>query len=587
MSCFSLLCLALLLLGFQNENEYCSYCKSTNGSCCGKNSTFSTTCPMINNDGSSPTKNTSDNSASTNGITGHESPKILIIVICTIAGAILFLGFGVCFYTLGRRQKDKDIPFFAYCCCCCFKNDSDDEASNEMTGRTHPKDYTTSPLLNGGIGRNTGQVEREDAPPGRMNASRSQSPSFDNIDVPHTIDSPMASSIDVCEQQQDLPIGSVVMRQPVLVVAIYPYASQMVDEIELLENEIIEVKQTFDDGWAVGVNQNTGREGAFPLVCVASLDPMPVNDNNVFLSSSGVYVSDSIGGSNDGRTGNRGGIGTFVDSGPYENESGASSSVFSGIDEASSSNRGVSSSMFSGRNESSSSNRGVISSSGFSSSSLEHEESLQQRIHASNIVEGLMEMDFDNNRTDTSNVITDPNNSIGKVGTSGPSDGDVDTTTTSISGRGDRLNVISPTSSISFKMGNSGRIRFLGSPTPSQISSFEGTLSQGSIRSGRINAENVPRRNSSMRRTENQREIDSSGANEEISQRMPKFINTSRIGESSTSNLERGENVDSEIVRTDDNKVNMRIDVDDEKNIYSSLQQHDEYQHQHDEVQGM
>jgi hypothetical protein len=60
-----------------------------------------------------------------------------------------------------------------------------------------------------------------------------------------------------------------------LVVVVFPYSAQLPDELELSLNDIIEVKQKFDDGWAVGVNRNTRREGAFPNVCVVELDNMP------------------------------------------------------------------------------------------------------------------------------------------------------------------------------------------------------------------------------------------------------------------------------------------------------------------------
>jgi len=54
------------------------------------------------------------------------------------------------------------------------------------------------------------------------------------------------------------------------VVVVYPYSSQLPDELQLQPNDIIVVKRVFDDGWAVGMNRETGKEGAFPLVCVAS-----------------------------------------------------------------------------------------------------------------------------------------------------------------------------------------------------------------------------------------------------------------------------------------------------------------------------
>lgn len=64
-----------------------------------------------------------------------------------------------------------------------------------------------------------------------------------------------------------------------LVVVLFPYSAQLPDELELSLNDIIEVKQRFDDGWAVGINRSTGSEGAFPNVCVAEFVGNVGDDN--------------------------------------------------------------------------------------------------------------------------------------------------------------------------------------------------------------------------------------------------------------------------------------------------------------------
>nr|CAG8480409.1 12728_t:CDS:10 [Entrophospora candida] len=79
-----------------------------------------------------------------------------------------------------------------------------------------------------------------------------------------------------------------------LVIVVFPYSSRLPDELDLMLNDTIIVNQIFDDGWAVGTNQNTGNKGAFPVVCVASpnLLKYDISDN---VSSSN-YGNDSGGG---------------------------------------------------------------------------------------------------------------------------------------------------------------------------------------------------------------------------------------------------------------------------------------------------
>ncbi|KAF8918494.1 hypothetical protein BGZ58_004851, partial [Dissophora ornata] len=61
--------------------------------------------------------------------------------------------------------------------------------------------------------------------------------------------------------------------------ALYPYQSSMADELDLTPGDIVNVQRVFDDGWAVGVNMNTSREGAFPVVCVMFVDESALDDD--------------------------------------------------------------------------------------------------------------------------------------------------------------------------------------------------------------------------------------------------------------------------------------------------------------------
>jgi hypothetical protein len=61
--------------------------------------------------------------------------------------------------------------------------------------------------------------------------------------------------------------------------AVFPYTASMPDELELGRGDIVSVIKVFDDGWGVGVNMKTSKEGAFPLVCVVYVDESSLDDD--------------------------------------------------------------------------------------------------------------------------------------------------------------------------------------------------------------------------------------------------------------------------------------------------------------------
>ena len=52
---------------------------------------------------------------------------------------------------------------------------------------------------------------------------------------------------------------------------IHPYTPNLEDELELDMNDHILVVKDFDDGWGLGVNKASGKQGVFPLVCTIKL----------------------------------------------------------------------------------------------------------------------------------------------------------------------------------------------------------------------------------------------------------------------------------------------------------------------------
>lgn len=67
---------------------------------------------------------------------------------------------------------------------------------------------------------------------------------------------------------EDLPAGSIKVQ------VMHPYSASMNDELELVAESIIYLVKSFDDGWALGVDPKTGKQGAFPTVCVKELQQL-------------------------------------------------------------------------------------------------------------------------------------------------------------------------------------------------------------------------------------------------------------------------------------------------------------------------
>ncbi|KAJ3392651.1 hypothetical protein HDU84_003657 [Entophlyctis sp. JEL0112] len=68
-------------------------------------------------------------------------------------------------------------------------------------------------------------------------------------------------------------VGSIVGNSPgksssQIMRIIHPYEALLQDELDLVEGDDLILVKKFDDGWAQGINPLTGKQGAFPLVCV-------------------------------------------------------------------------------------------------------------------------------------------------------------------------------------------------------------------------------------------------------------------------------------------------------------------------------
>ncbi|KAI9340586.1 hypothetical protein BDR26DRAFT_354054 [Obelidium mucronatum] len=73
------------------------------------------------------------------------------------------------------------------------------------------------------------------------------------------------------QQQQQLPPQPPKQQGGEIMRIIHSYEPQLQDELALVEGDDLILLKRFDDGWAQGCNPLTGKQGAFPLVCVCSI----------------------------------------------------------------------------------------------------------------------------------------------------------------------------------------------------------------------------------------------------------------------------------------------------------------------------
>ncbi|RIA83330.1 hypothetical protein C1645_809281 [Glomus cerebriforme] len=337
----------LVNCGFQYDTErLCSYCKSDNpNSCCSaakdilncpqKPPTVSDSSPTILTPSNLP-NNASGIAASFDDKNNNASR--LALVLGTIVGGCLVLGV-IIFCCVKKRQGNSDrrvsffaTPYFYFRPPNVVDGHNQDGASTEMIGRHSHSSVPNTPS-NAGTGSLLSNISAEGVDLAMSGAlvganynshyndiyntgSRSIIRGGSNLNVnnpnvtlniptssPPLTETANSSSTSVrytpSSQPDSVVLGGGRESEEVvsIVVVVFPYSAQLPDELELSVNDIIEVKQKFDDGWAVGINRNTGREGAFPNVCVTELDNTTGNigDDNIPTTSYAEYNNNNIG----------------------------------------------------------------------------------------------------------------------------------------------------------------------------------------------------------------------------------------------------------------------------------------------------
>ncbi|CAG8486611.1 4270_t:CDS:2 [Dentiscutata heterogama] len=244
----------------QDVNAFCQYCQ-TRDSCCLQSSLFSqcnftnATSPIAIIPSTSPSSSSDSNNNQSN-----VTQTMLIAIFASIFGS--FLLFSVVFCCFIRRSKLRRKPGAA-----------GGPDSGGETGTKGVSMYSSSPFYSkpsSGRGYYPESVRYSDlvSPTNIDNnvtdtGGRQQQISSNNDSGPRPI--PERTSLILPSNNE-----STVTIEPEIVTVVFPYEANLPDELNISPNDVIEITHKFDDGWAVGINRNTGKEGAFPTVCVSS-----------------------------------------------------------------------------------------------------------------------------------------------------------------------------------------------------------------------------------------------------------------------------------------------------------------------------
>jgi hypothetical protein len=96
-------------------------------------------------------------------------------------------------------------------------------------------------------------------------------------------------------QQNSIPTSAVALiDNDDAMVCVFEYQSSLLDEIDLEIGDRVRIIQKFDDGWALGLNLNTDKEGAFPFQCVEPRFSGQRNDSPKRFSSTYIPNNNNI-----------------------------------------------------------------------------------------------------------------------------------------------------------------------------------------------------------------------------------------------------------------------------------------------------
>ncbi|CAG8509169.1 2098_t:CDS:2 [Diversispora eburnea] len=227
----------------QDSNSFCKFCQN-NETCCTQMENVEL---LQNNNLTTDLSSNSPTNSSSSPPNGINSEKLIIIMVFSMIGSCLSCSF----FSFSRFH---------------IHNIRNDRSDDENKGMMEPK---TPSSLGGGNGTSGSFLSDNNSSSDNNSITGidQYSRSINNTimtDTSHiqiiTDPSHLHSSTQNIYDQRRI-IGSSSRSSKDLVKVVHPYISQLPDELELSPDDIIEVKQIFDDGWAVGVNLITQQEG--------------------------------------------------------------------------------------------------------------------------------------------------------------------------------------------------------------------------------------------------------------------------------------------------------------------------------------
>ncbi|KAJ3050076.1 hypothetical protein HK097_008933 [Rhizophlyctis rosea] len=274
--------------GFLNQGNALIQCRNLRSDqCCatflGAQTTTTTarSSPTTSSSATSPTAPATDaDTQSSSSSSGGSKTGIIIGVVVTllILGAI----FVACFL-IRRRRRRSDLD----------KNDfGQGYAPYHNTHSNYPsydgkEDLSVRAIAAGRGMESAGGADGLQA--GVMNAQRSSDIPLAAFATPQFAGTPPPQESPFADRPPVAPTRSPSQTVPMRV--IHPYNPTLQDELTLVPGTTILLLKAFDDGWALGLQPETGKQGAFPLVCVApvegdapALTPEQVNAERASLS---------------------------------------------------------------------------------------------------------------------------------------------------------------------------------------------------------------------------------------------------------------------------------------------------------------
>ncbi|KAJ3038219.1 hypothetical protein HDV00_000892 [Rhizophlyctis rosea] len=270
--------------GFLNQGNAITQCKNIkNDACCTSllaASSSSSTRAATNAPSSSPTDPTADAANDSQGSSGSNKTGVVVGVVLTI---LILAAIATAYFLIRRRRRstmDKDSFGGAYA---PYRNDYGYQ--NYGSGSDKDEDLSSRAVAvsRGVEGAGVGYGTTSETPNTYLSVTNPSTQQERTSDIP--LGALAVASSAAAQQAQDgtqQPIAPArTPSQTVPMRIIHPYNPSLQDELTLVPGATLLLVKAFDDGWALGLQPETGKQGAFPLVCVAPFEGSPPTARDV------------------------------------------------------------------------------------------------------------------------------------------------------------------------------------------------------------------------------------------------------------------------------------------------------------------